>query len=480
MPARGPVFDADVLRRTAQVHEASGFDRVLIGYFTNAPDGFIIGAQVAAATERLGLLVAHRPGFVAPTLAARKLATLDVATAGRAAVHIIAGGSDADQARDGDYADHDARYRRSAEYIDVLRRTWSSREPFDHHGEFYRVDKALSAIVPVNGSSIPIYGGGGSDAAIADLAPRVDTFMVWGEPLADTEAFFDRVRAARLAAGESSPIGFSVSTRPILGSTEGAAWDRARRILAEIQSRLGGRAYQPGNVASQRLLDSAARGEVFDRCLWTPLAAATGAPGNSTALVGTPETVAQAMADYADLGATTLLIRGYNPLADAEDYGRELIPRVRQIVAERAASRGRRHRSTREARRRTIPTARPARSTTRHRGRERVSLFTAICKRHIVVPCTDRRFDAGGRSAPDTGPCEPAWNGSSSRPCCCCCESGRATGTTCWRTSPISSARARTSTWATCTGCCAVWKRRAWCRRAGTSTPLVRPAGSTR
>ena len=221
MPARGPVFDADVLRRTARVHEASGFDRVLIGYFTNAPDGFIIGAQVAAATERLGLLVAHRPGFVAPTLAARKLATLDVATAGRAAVHIIAGGSDADQARDGDYVDHDARYRRSAEYIDVLRRTWSSREPFDHHGEFYRVDKALSAIVPVNGSSIPIYGGGGSDAAIADLAPRVDTFMVWGEPLADTEAFFDRVRAARLAAGESSPIGFSVSTRPILGVHRG-------------------------------------------------------------------------------------------------------------------------------------------------------------------------------------------------------------------------------------------------------------------
>ncbi len=339
VPARGPVFDADVLRRTAQVHEASGFDRVLIGYFTNAPDGFIVGAQVAAATERLGLLVAHRPGFVAPTLAARKLATLDVATAGRAAVHIIAGGSDVDQARDGDYLHHDARYRRSAEYIDVLRRTWSSREPFDHHGEFYRVDQALSAIVPVNGSSIPIYGGGGSDAAIADLAPRVDTFMVWGEPLADTEVFFDRVRAARLAAGESSPIGFSVSTRPILGSTEGAAWDRARRILAEIRSRLGGRAYQPGNVASQRLLDSAARGEVFDRCLWTPLAAATGAPGNSTALVGTPETVAQAMADYADLGATTLLIRGYNPLADAEDYGRELIPRVRQIVAERTASR---------------------------------------------------------------------------------------------------------------------------------------------
>ena len=339
VPARGPMFDPDVLRRTAQVHEASGFDRVLIGYFTNAPDGFIVGAQVAAATERLGLLVAHRPGFVAPTLAARKLATLDVATGGRAAVHIIAGGNDADQARDGDYVDHDARYRRSAEYIDVLRRTWSSREPFDHHGEFYRVDQALSAIVPVNGSSIPIYGGGGSDAAIADLAPRIDTFMVWGEPLADTAEFFDRVRAARLAGGEPSPMGFSVSTRPILGPPRAPRGTGRGRSSPRSSHALGGRAYQPANVASQRLLDSAARSEVFDRCLWTPLAAATGAPGNSTALVGTPETVAQAMADYADLGATTLLIRGYNPLADAEDYGRELIPRVRQLVAERAAAR---------------------------------------------------------------------------------------------------------------------------------------------
>ena len=40
-----------------------------------------------------------------------------------------------------------------------------------------------------------------------------------------------------------------MSTRPILGPTEGAAWDRARRILAEIQARLGDRTYRPANVA---------------------------------------------------------------------------------------------------------------------------------------------------------------------------------------------------------------------------------------
>jgi alkanesulfonate monooxygenase len=88
-------------------------------------------------------------------------------------------------------------------------------------------------------------------------------------------------------------------------------------------------------VGSRRLLDVAAAGELHDRCLWTRLAQATGAPGNSTALVGTAETVAQALADYYDIGATSLLIRGYDPLADAEEYGRELIPRVRALVAAR-------------------------------------------------------------------------------------------------------------------------------------------------
>ena len=62
---------------------------------------------------------------------------------------------------------------------------------------------------------------------------------------------------------------------------------------------------------------------------------ATGALGNSTALVGTPETVAEALLDYVDLGVSTLLIRGYDPLDDAIDYGRELIPRVRAGVLER-------------------------------------------------------------------------------------------------------------------------------------------------
>ena len=72
------------------------------------------------------------------------------------------------------------------------------------------------------------------------------------------------------------------------------------------------------------------------------VAAATGAQGNSTALVGTPETVAKALLEYYKLGATSLLIRGYDPRPDAIQYGEALIPRVRALVAEYDAARARR------------------------------------------------------------------------------------------------------------------------------------------
>jgi len=328
----GPSFDAQVIARTARVHEAAGFDRVLIGYYSDAPDGFIIGAHAASVTERLGFLLAHRPGFVAPTLAARKLATLDQLANGRLAVHIISGGSDADQAKDGDFTPHAERYRRSAEYIALLRKTWTSTAAFDHDGAFYRVAGAFSDIRCRQTPHIPIYGGGGSDDAIATLSPVLDLFMLWGEPLRETAAFMARVRSAAEGAGARAPR-FSLSTRPILAKTDAEAWERARHLLERLKAQRKGVAPPaPQNVGSQRLLAAAAEAEVHDSCLWMKLAEATGARGNSTALVGTAETVAKALTEYYKLGATSLLIRGYEPLEDAELYGRELIPLVREMV----------------------------------------------------------------------------------------------------------------------------------------------------
>ena len=335
-PPSGPVVDPAYVRRFARAHEDAGFDRILVAYGSSSPDATQVAAYAAAQTERLGLLIAHRPGFVAPTLAARTFATLDQLSGGRVAVHTITGGSDTEQRRDGDYLTKDDRYARTEEYLTILRRAWSSAEPFSHEGRFYKFENFAAEVQPAH--RIPLYFGGSSAAAYRVGGRTADTFALWGEPLAETAEQIASVRAAAAAAGRG-PLGISVSFRPILAATDELAWERAERILAGIKAGgpfagvLGGR--NPQNVGSQRLLAAAAKQDRHDRALWTATAAASGAQGNSTALVGSPETVARALLDYVDLGVTTILIRGYDPVDDAVDYGRHLIPLVRQELRHR-------------------------------------------------------------------------------------------------------------------------------------------------
>ena len=333
----GGSVDKQFVREFSLAHEVGDFDRVLVGYGSTGPDTWGVTAYATAVTERLGFLLAHRPGFVAPTLAARKAATLDHFCDGRLALHIISGGSDAEQRRDGDWLDHDGRYRRTDEYLEIVRRMWTAEKPFDYDGEFYHVEKAFSEVRPFQQPTVPLYYGGASEAAIAVGAKHCDCYMFWGEPLADVRERMAEVNAAAAPLGRTPR--FSVSVRPILAATEEKAWERARTILARVQAvrspALVGVSSRPQSVGSQRLLDAAAKAEIQDKRLWTPIAAATGAAGNTTALVGTPEQVAESLLDYYDLGVSTILVRGFDPLPDAIEYGRDLIPLVRAEVARR-------------------------------------------------------------------------------------------------------------------------------------------------
>jgi alkanesulfonate monooxygenase len=339
-PGSGPAIDPVYTRRFARAHEEAGFDRILIGYGSSWPEGTQVAAHVAAHTERLGLLVAHRPGFVAPTLASRVFATLDQFSGGRVAVHTITGGHDAEQRRDGDYLDHDERYDRTDEYLTILRRAWTSSEPFDFEGRHYRFEGYAPGVLPYGDRHLPLFFGGSSEAAYRVGGKHADTFMLWGEPLAETAEQIASVKAAADAAGRPAPR-ISVSFRPIIAPTEELAWERAHGILDRIKNGPGLSFLQerkpgaPQNEGSRRLLRAAEKGDLHDRALWTPTATAAGAGGNTTALVGSPETVAAAILDYVEIGVDTVLIRGYDPLDDAVDYGRYVIPLVRQELAGR-------------------------------------------------------------------------------------------------------------------------------------------------
>lgn len=346
IPPTGPVVDPDYTRAVALAHESGGFDRVLIAHSSSWPDGVVTAANVLNETRRLSVLLAHRPGFVAPTLAARTFATLDQFSSGRIALHTISGGDDAEQRRDGDYLTHAQRYARTGEYLDILKRIWTADAPFDHQGEYYRFEQGFSQVKPVQKPHVPIYFGGASDAAIAVAGKYADVYALWGESLAQVRDLIGRVRAAAAQHGRAEHIRFSLSLRPVLGRTESDAWARAEAILArarELQEKANYKTFErgkapPANAGSLRLLETASQGRVVDKRLWTEIAALTGAKGNSTSLVGTPEQIVESLLKYHALGVTTFLIRGFNPLQDAIEYGREILPRLRAAIAQREAA----------------------------------------------------------------------------------------------------------------------------------------------
>jgi alkanesulfonate monooxygenase len=337
----GASFDKDYTLRFARAHEDNGWDRILFAYHSGAPDPATAAAYIASKLDHLKILLAHRPNVSYPTYAAKVFATLDQISDGRLNVHVITGGSTADQAAEGDFLTKDERYERTGEYIRIVKKAWTSREPFSFDGAHYRFENFVSDIWPVQQPRPQISFGGSSDAAYRIGAADADIYAIWGEPLANTAEQIERITVEALAAGRAERPRIQVAFRPILGATE-----KAEEILGKIEARQAqaapssfvGDVKNPENAGSQRLLSIASQGDRFDRALWTRPAAASGGRGNSNALVGTPETVAAALLDYIDLGVDIISARGYDFVNDTIDFGRYVIPIVRDEVAKRDAA----------------------------------------------------------------------------------------------------------------------------------------------
>jgi alkanesulfonate monooxygenase len=341
--------DHDYLVRIARAHRDNGWTRVLFAYGSSGPEPAVLAAHVAAHVPDLELLLAHRPNVSYPTFAAKTFATLDQLSGGRLSVHFISGGNDHEQGREGDTLTKDQRYARTREYIQIVKRAWTSAEPFDHHGEFYDFDDFVLDAKPHPGHVPTISFGGSSDAAYPVGAAEADIYAVWGEPLDRTAEQIARVHAEAKAAGRATPPRIHAAFRPIIAPTEELAWAKAHDVLGRIEARKAAQGGilsrrhpidKPENAGSQRLLEIAAQGERFDTALWTATAKATGGAGNSNALVGTPEQVAEALLAYYDLGVRVISARGYDLLDDAIDFGRYVIPLVKEGVAERDRAAG--------------------------------------------------------------------------------------------------------------------------------------------
>lgn len=318
---------------SARAHELAGYDMVLVGYSSSSAEGFLVALHAAHATAHIKMLIAHRPGFVQPTLMARKIATFDQLTRGRLAMHIITGKTDAEQWGDGDFSPKPERYERAAEYLSLMRKTWNETRPFDFDGRFYRVKGAASDVRPYQQPHPEILFGGASEGALSMGAEHCNTYAMYAEPLAAAKARMAEMRERAARFGRR--IGFNISARPIIAETESAAWEKAHAILAKLEggaSRGWSRqeaSREAVDNAGRRLMGFAAEKDLHDGCLWMPITKATGALGNTSALVGTPRQVADAILEYYRLGASSFLIRGFDPERDTVEFGKELIPMIK-------------------------------------------------------------------------------------------------------------------------------------------------------
>ncbi|MCB8914739.1 MAG: LLM class flavin-dependent oxidoreductase [Thermoleophilales bacterium] len=326
--------DVEYLAEVAKAAERAGFEAVLTPTGSGCEDAWITCAAVAEHTQKLKFIVALRPDAAAPAWAAHQAASFQRLSGGRLLLNIVTGGDPVEQRSFGDFLDKESRYRRTAEFLEILKRSWAG-EQFDFDGEFFQLEQGGLRLGTGAFGSPGVYFGGASPAALDVAARYADTWLTWGEPVETVAERLAPVREKAAAAGRELNIGLRIHL--ISRDSEEEAWLEADRMLDAID---------PGQVAAAR--EKFARMESTAQARMTDLSHTTGgeavdrdslviAPnlwagvglvreGAGTAIVGSHEQVAERLMEYRDIGIDEFILSGYPHLEEALNFGENLRP----------------------------------------------------------------------------------------------------------------------------------------------------------
>lgn len=318
------------LTRVARAAEDAGFEGMLVPTGEGCLDAWMVAATLAQVTERIRYLVAFRPGFVSPPVAARMASTLDQLSGGRLLLNVVTGGHPHELETDGDVGtDHDARYRRTDEFLEVVLRSWHERR-WDHDGEFFSVRGGGIQQKPLQQPHPRIYLGGSSEQAMQTAAKYADVYLMWGEPV---DRMAERAaQAKKLAAdlGRSIEVGtrFQIVCRETDDEARRDAEDIVGHIDEGFRERLRAHADRTDSVGQSRQneLWQQSGGDWLTDVLWNGFARAR--IGASVALVGSGPSIKRALDEYVDAGIDTFILSGYRHDEEAERVGRLLLPLV--------------------------------------------------------------------------------------------------------------------------------------------------------
>jgi alkanesulfonate monooxygenase len=316
------------LVRVAQTAEAAGFEGMLVPAGEGCLDGWVVSATLAQHTGRLRFLVAFRPGFVSPPVAARMASTLDRMSGGRLDLNVVTGGHPHELEKDGDVGvDHDARYRRTDEFLGVVLRSWHE-QGWDHDGEFFHVRGGGIAQRPKQKPHPPIWLGGSSELAMQTAAKHADVYLLWGEPV---ERMADRAaEAKRLAAAHGRTIEVGTRFQIVCRETDEEAHAAAEDIVGSIDPSYGEKLRSHADRTDsegqrrQNELWQQSGGDWLNAVLWNGFARAR--MGASVALVGSGPTIKRELDRYVDAGIDTFILSGYRHDEEAERVGTHLLP----------------------------------------------------------------------------------------------------------------------------------------------------------
>ncbi|MGA8329596.1 MAG: LLM class flavin-dependent oxidoreductase [Mycobacterium sp.] len=329
--------DLRYLTQLAQAAEINGFEAVLTPTGLWCEDAWLTTAMLISSTESLKYLVAFRPGLVSPTLAAQMATTFQWQSQGRLMLNVVTGGESSEQQAFGDFLPKEARYARCGEFLDIVRRLWTSDQPVSATGEHLHVEQATLARHP--DPLPPVFFGGSSPEAGQVAAQYADTYLTWGERPEQVKEKLDWIRG--LAAAQGRQLSYGIRLHVISRDTSEQAWSEAQRLLSALSPETVAAAQQSlarsESVGQRRMRqlhgggDDFAAGadarqlEIYPN-LWSGVGLVRGGAG--TALVGSHDEVADRIAEYAELGLEHFILSGYPHLEEAYTFGEGVRPRL--------------------------------------------------------------------------------------------------------------------------------------------------------
>ena len=340
---RPPTFE--YLRQVVETAEDCGLYSLLIptrfvnGLFEeSAPlsETWTTVTALAAVTGRIRFLVAVRPGFVSTGLFAQMAATLDRISGGRLDINVVPGGIARDFERLGETSDHAVRYARAEEFMAACRQLWAAPSPVVFRGEHIRLDGAICSPGPVDGGP-RFYLGGASSRAIALASRQSDVYLAWVQPRERIAAHVVQSRRSFAEAGRT-PV-FGLRCHLVVRDTEAEAWEAAEELLSQAADtvRIQREAVYAGTpMVGQRAQTRRVEGHRIGRHLWNGIS--TVRVNCGTALVGSPEQVAEEILGYWRLGIDEFILSGFPHVEECRRTASHLLPAVKALIdAERAA-----------------------------------------------------------------------------------------------------------------------------------------------